>query len=41
MQKAWPESGRGLLLVETLSTEWGCYVPDGQDGKIVWAVCAQ
>ena len=33
------EAGRGLLLVETLSTEWGCYVPDGQDGKIVWAVC--
>jgi hypothetical protein len=35
------EAGRGLLLVETLSTEWGCYVPDAQDGKIVWAVCAQ
>jgi hypothetical protein len=35
------EAGRGLLLVETLSTKWGCYVPDGQDGKIVWAVCAQ
>ncbi len=35
------EAGRGLLLVETLSTEWGCYEPDGQDGKIVWAVCAR
>ena len=35
------EAGRGLLMVETLSTEWGCYAPDGQDGKIVWAVCAQ
>jgi anti-sigma regulatory factor (Ser/Thr protein kinase) len=38
------EAGRGLLLVETLSTQWGCYAPDGQDGqegKIVWAVCAQ
>jgi Histidine kinase-like ATPase domain len=35
------EAGRGLLLVETLSAEWGCYVPDGQDGKIVWAVCTQ
>jgi hypothetical protein len=35
------EAGRGLLLVETLSAAWGCYVPDGQDGKIVWAVCAQ
>ena len=34
------EAGRGLLLVQTLSTKWGCYVPDGQDGKIVWAVCA-
>jgi hypothetical protein len=34
------EAGRGLLLVETLSAGWGCYVPDAQDGKIVWAVCA-
>ncbi len=34
------ETGRGLLLVETLSTQWGCYIPDGQDGKIVWAICA-
>jgi len=35
------ECGRGLLLVETLSTQWGCYTPDGQDGKIVWALCAR
>ncbi|MEV5706020.1 ATP-binding protein [Actinoallomurus sp. NPDC052274] len=29
------ENGRGLLLVETLSKEWGCKVlPSG--GKIVW-----
>jgi hypothetical protein len=35
------EAGRGLLLIEALSTRWGFYVPDGQDGKIVWAVCAQ
>jgi hypothetical protein len=35
------EGGRGLLLVETLSTKWGCYTPDGHDGKIVWAVCAR
>jgi Histidine kinase-like ATPase domain len=35
------ECGRGLLLVETLSTQWGCYTPDGQGGKIVWALCAQ
>lgn len=33
------ESGRGLLLVQTLSTEWGWYTPDGQAGKIVWALC--
>jgi hypothetical protein len=33
------ESGRGLLLVQTLSAEWGCYTPDGQGGKIVWALC--
>ena len=33
------ESGRGLLLVETLSTQWGCFAPDDQDGKIVWAMC--
>ncbi|MGP7999652.1 MAG: ATP-binding protein [Streptosporangiaceae bacterium] len=35
------ECGRGLLLVETLSAQWGCYTPDGADGKIVWALCAQ
>lgn len=34
------ETGRGLLLVETLSTQWGCYIPDGHAGKIVWAICA-
>ena len=44
------EAGRGLLLVETLSAQWGCYAPDGPDslgglgglgGKIVWVLCAQ
>ena len=35
------EAGRGLLLIEALSTQWGFYVPDGRDGKIVWALCAQ
>ncbi len=35
------EAGRGLLLIEALSQQWGCYVPDGQDGKIVWALCAR
>jgi Histidine kinase-like ATPase domain len=34
------ETGRGLLLVETLSAQWGCYAPDRQGGKIVWAMCA-
>jgi hypothetical protein len=34
------ETGRGLLLIETLSAEWGWYGPDEQGGKIVWAVCA-
>ena len=33
------ESGRGLLLVEDLSAQWGYYTPDHQDGKIVWAIC--
>lgn len=37
------ECGRGLLLVETLSAQWGYYEPDGPGspgGKIVWALCA-
>lgn len=32
------EAGRGLLFIEILSAQWGCYAPDGQQGKIVWAV---
>lgn len=35
------ETGRGLLLVETLSTTWGYYAPHGQGGKIVWALCSR
>ena len=35
------EAGRGVLLIEALSVQWGFYVPDWQDGKIVWALCAQ
>ena len=35
------EAGRGVLLIETLSEQWGFYAPDGQDGKIVWALLAQ
>jgi anti-sigma regulatory factor (Ser/Thr protein kinase) len=34
------ESGRGLLLVEALSDEWGSYVPKGWAGKVVWALVA-
>jgi anti-sigma regulatory factor (Ser/Thr protein kinase) len=33
------ESGRGLLLVEMLTTEWGSFRPDAQPGKVVWARC--
>ena len=33
------ENGRGLLLVETLSTQWDWYFPPQHDGgKVVWAV---
>lgn len=35
------ENGRGLLLVETLSAQWGCHAPQGQNGKIVWAVVTE
>ena len=35
------ESGRGLLLVETLSSSWGSYAPNGWTGKIVWALLAE
>lgn len=32
------ESGRGLLLVQTLAKEWGCEVLE-TGGKIVWCKC--
>ena len=32
------ESGRGLLLVESLSADWGSYPPGRSSGKIVWAL---
>jgi len=32
------ESGRGLLLVESLSAEWGSYPPQRSSGKVVWAL---
>lgn len=31
------ESGRGLLLVEAVSTRWGWDFPPGMGGKVVWA----
>jgi anti-sigma regulatory factor (Ser/Thr protein kinase) len=32
------EGGRGLLLVDSLSTDWGMYLPEGVPGKVVWSV---
>jgi hypothetical protein len=33
------ESGRGLLLVEAISTQWGWYFPDNAAaGKVTWAL---
>ena len=31
------EHGRGLLLAESLSTEWGTFPPGNSGGKVVWA----
>jgi anti-sigma regulatory factor (Ser/Thr protein kinase) len=31
------ESGRGLLLVETMSSRWDWYTPQDTGGKVVWA----
>jgi anti-sigma regulatory factor (Ser/Thr protein kinase) len=34
------EGGRGLMLVEAVSKQWDWYiVPDGIEGKVVWALC--
>lgn len=30
------ETGRGLLLVQALSTRWGWHFPPGLGGKVVW-----
>jgi anti-sigma regulatory factor (Ser/Thr protein kinase) len=35
------EGGRGLLLVERLSAQWGTYTPEGWSGKVVWAIVAE
>ena len=32
------ESGRGLLLVEAVSQQWGWYAPRETTGKVVWAL---
>ena len=32
------ESGRGLFLVASLSTDWGMYWPDDAPGKVVWCL---
>ncbi len=34
-------SGRGLLLVEALSEEWGIYTPEHSSGKVVWALAEE
>jgi anti-sigma regulatory factor (Ser/Thr protein kinase) len=35
------ESGRGLMLVEALSTRWSWYATQGSGGKVVWAEIAR
>jgi anti-sigma regulatory factor (Ser/Thr protein kinase) len=35
------EGGRGLLLVERLSAQWGTYTPEGWSGKVVWGIVAE
>lgn len=32
------ESGRGLFLIEAMSTTWGSYQAEGSSGKIVWVL---
>jgi anti-sigma regulatory factor (Ser/Thr protein kinase) len=32
------ENGRGLMLVEAISEQWGWYGRDDSDGKFVWAI---
>lgn len=43
-EDVWPdadaESGRGLLLVDTLSTHWGAYSYGNGHGKVVWSLVA-
>lgn len=32
------ECGRGLMLVECVSVDWGSFAPEGSSGKLVWSV---
>jgi anti-sigma regulatory factor (Ser/Thr protein kinase) len=32
------ENGRGLMLVEAISEQWGWYHHEDNDGKFVWAI---
>lgn len=34
------DSGRGLLIVDALSADWGAYRPATVCGKVVWAIVA-
>jgi hypothetical protein len=35
------ESGRGLLLVASLATDWGSYPPERSSGKVAWAIVTE
>jgi hypothetical protein len=43
LQEAGAEAtiGRGLMLVEAVSSEWETYAPEGSTGKVVWALAAE
>jgi anti-sigma regulatory factor (Ser/Thr protein kinase) len=32
------ENGRGLMLVEAISEQWGWYFDEDNDGKVVWTI---
>jgi serine/threonine-protein kinase RsbW len=32
------ERGRGLVLIDALTQQWGWYAPSESDGKVVWAL---
>lgn len=35
------EQGRGLMLVDAFSEQWGWYSPSETDGKVVWALISR